>query len=266
MCSRWCAPFLLIALLLLASCDSKRKQEASKPTEITLTGDSTAFFKNSPEFINPDSLYVPGNFPLAEVANARTVFLATKQGLESAITDPDAVVTINAGEIAWTSYKDGGKPVLGYFRNYFGVVKFSKKGIERADLVIDINSLDSAIPGRNNRILNFFFESMKPEFGTAELTLTKIEADEKAVKAAERGQAQSVAASGTLTLNGVTKEVTTTLLLAKNGKTWSIETSQPIMLLISDFGFGGPVFTLMKECNHHSLGNAVRVKAKLYFR
>ncbi len=38
------------------------------------------------------------------------------------------------------------------------------------------------------------------------------------------------------------------------------------MILISDFAFGGRVFALMKECNHHSLGNAVRVKAKLYFR
>lgn len=256
---------LFLLLVALVSCE-QRRTEKSEPASQTLVGDSTTFFQNSPEFINPDTTYVPGDYPLAETANARAVYLATKQGLESAVHDPDAAVSLNAGEITWTSYKDGGKPVLGYFRNYFGVMKFSRKGIERANLVIDVNSLDSAIPGRTNRILNLFFESMKPELGTAELKLTEFTIDEKSFRAAEQGKAQTVSASGTLTLNGVTKDIATTLTIAKQGKTWSVETSRPLLLLISDFGFGGRVYSLMKECNHRSLGNAVRVNAKLYFR
>jgi polyisoprenoid-binding protein YceI len=263
---RTCGSVIIVFILavLFISCE-RQKEKAGLPGQI-IAGDSTTFFHNLPEFINPDTLYVPGDYPLPEVANARAVYLAAKQSLESAVEDSDAALSINAGEIAWTSYKDGGKPVLGYFRNYFGVLKFSKKGIERADLVIDVNSLDSAIPGRSNRILALFFESMKPEFGTAELKLSKFSFDEGSFRAAEHGKPQTVSASGSLTMNGVSREVTTSLLIVKTGKTWRVETARPLLLLISDFGFAARVFALMKECNHRSLGNAVQVNAKLYFR
>ncbi|HWP81143.1 MAG TPA: YceI family protein [Bacteroidota bacterium] len=256
----------VVLFFATVGCEQRKDMVEKASDQQHLVGDSTTYFQNDPKYIHPDTTYVPGDYPLAEVGNARAVYYTLRQELERAVVDPTALVSLPSGEIAWTSFKDGGKSVLGYFRNYFGVVRLTSKGITEATLVIDVNSLDSAIPGRNNRILNFFFESMKPEFGTAELKLTQFRMKEGSLKQAEGGKEQAVEASGTLTLNGVTKEITTSLALVKQGKTWSITTRVPLTLLISDYAFGARVFTLMKECNHRSLGNLVKVNAKLFFR
>jgi hypothetical protein len=263
--TRFAVLIILVTILsFLTGCQTEKSGDGA--TYVVLEGDSTTHFLNSPQYVNPDPNYVPGDYPLAEVANARAVYHTLKQGLENAVHDEQSAVTVNAGEVAWTSIKDSTKPVLGYFRNYFGVLKWSKKGIENAEIVIDVNSLDSAVPGRNNRILNIFFESMKPEFGAAELKLTKFDLDEKGMRMLEAGTSQNVTATGTLSLNGVTNEASVLLKLSKKGRTWFVETVGPLTILITDHGFGGRVFALMKECNHRSLANAVRVSAKLIFR
>jgi len=45
-----------------------------------------------------------------------------------------------------------------------------------------------------------------------------------------------------------------------------VETAEPAIVRISDYGFGDKAYALMKECNHKSLGNVVEVKVQLYLR
>jgi hypothetical protein len=107
---------------------------------------------------------------------------------------------------------------------------------------------------------------MRPELGTADLRLSEFRMKDGSLRTAESGRKQVVQASGTITLNGTTREIRTELAVEKQGKTWLISTQNPMTLLICDFFSGARVFNLMKECNHRSLGNAVKVNAKLFFR
>jgi polyisoprenoid-binding protein YceI len=238
----------------------------AQPDAVVLRGDSTTHFKNDPRYINPDPNYVPGDYPLAEVGNARAVYHFKKAELAQAALEENTAVSLDVGEIKFTSIKDATIPVEGYFRSYFGVIRFERRTISSVEMVIDINSLDTAVPGRNNRILNVFFESMRPELGTAELRFTSIELENGSLSDLRDGASVTARASGTITMNDVARDLRANIRIGRQRNTWVVESAQPIMLLISDFGFGGRVAELMKVCNHRSVGNAVNVHVKLYFR
>ena len=224
-------------------------------------------FYNPPENLDPDPNYVPGDLPLQEAFPARAVYQLKKAELAGALAaDPDShAVTLGAGEISFAISKNEGAPVLGYFRDYFGVLKIGEAGPERMDIVIDVNSLDSAVPGRNNRILNIFFESAKPEFGTVAAAFDRFEFAAPFADWQE-GEGREVTASGTITLNNVSRPLTAALNVQRTSTGWSVATAAPLKILISEFDFGNRVYDLMKSCNHKSMGNAVDVNVNLELR
>ncbi len=219
-----------------------------------------AHYYNDPKYINPDPNYTPGDYPMADTNQARALYAEQKRELAKRLDDEAYIATLGTGEITYTAIKNESATVLGYFRNYFGVARMGKKGVESVDLLIDVNSMDTAIPGRNNRILTLFFESMKPQFGTAAIHLSHFES------AGKREGRHLVRASGEIRLNGVTRPISATLAYKRTGKTWSVQTASPIALQISDFGFGDRIYELMKACNHKSIGNRVEVKVDLRLR
>jgi polyisoprenoid-binding protein YceI len=251
--------FFVAILILLWQLPSVNAQVSKKAPE---------HFFNNPANLNPDPDYTPGDFPLADIYKAQTIFYTQRSELIAAadVASGDYLYTVGAGEVSFSVMKNETAPVLGYFRDYLGVVKMGPNGPEKMTMVIDINSLDTGVPGRNNRILNLFFESMKPDWGTARVEFDKFDLHGNTLETLEDGQLHRIEAYGTLTLNGKTQKMSAYLKVLKQGGTWAVETEEPVPLFISDFGFGQRIYELMKSCNHKSMGNEVRINAKLYFR
>ena len=243
--SRTALPLLLLSLLVPVP---------------QLPAGAPAHYYNDPRNLNPDPNYRPGDYPMEDTNLARAMYTERKLELAHRLDQGGYIATLGVGEIAFSSLKNESASVLGYFRNYFGIAKIGKQGVESVELVIDINSLDTAIPGRNNRILRLFFQSMKPEYGTAVISLKRFE------PAGERKGARLVRASGEIRLNGVTKPLQARLAYHQENETWHVDTVAPIELKISDFNFGGRIYDLMKSCNHKSIANLVTVNAHLRLR
>ncbi len=225
------------------------------------------YFYNPPEFVREDPNYTPGDYPLEDTNQARMAYYLQKDELADAFEkDPALLVSLDTGEITFTSVKNGSKPVQGYFKNYFATAKLGPTGIQSFKMIVDVNSLDTAVPGRNNRILDLLFQSMRPEFGTAVFNLENADPGVGPVDKLEPGKQYPMKAEGNLTLNGITKPVTVSLLIQKNQGVWKAETSESFVLKLSDFGFTERAYALMKACNHKSLKNEVEIRVKLYFK
>ena len=225
-------------------------------------------YYNDPSNIHPDPDYVPGDLPLEDVYEANTIYFLKKAVLaESLIEGGEGVVsTLGVGEISFSIAKNESAEVLGYFRDYLAVISMNKKGPERMEMLIDINSLDTAVPGRNNRILNLFFRSMESDLGDAVVVFDQFDLGKSSFKSWREGQTYAIGASGSIVLNGVARNISATLDVTPRNRGWVVETQEPIALLISDFQFGNRVYDLMKSCNHISIGNTVGVRVQLYFK
>jgi len=224
-------------------------------------------FYNAPENINPDPNYTPGEYVMDDTNVARTMFHMKRSELvESALaTDVSTLTTLGMGEIAFTSVKNESATVLGYFRNYFGFARLDN-GNAKLEMIVDINSLDTGVPGRNNRILKLFFESMNPKLGYSHIRFDSFSLGAENLETHGDGNVHPIQVPGTITLNGATKEIIANLTLQKQGSLWVVETAEPISILISDFAFGDRAYALIKSCNHKALGNEVTITVRLYFR
>ena len=231
-------------------------------------GQVAEHFYNDPTNLHADPNYTPGDFSLSDQNDARTYYQVKKEEL---VMEEDALklgelFSTGLGEIRFTTIKNESAQVLGYFRHYFAVASLSEVGIQSLKILIDVNSLDTAVPGRNNRILEIFFESMKPELGTVIIELTEFDMTQAQWNQLQSGEEVSLQTSGNIFLNNVSKNIAIPLSFKKQNQTWLIKTQEPFELLISDFDFGDRIYELMKECNHESMGNKVKVESKIYLR
>ena len=225
-------------------------------------------YYNDPANVNPDPDYTPGDFPLGDVYEAKTIYYLKKGVLAESLIEggEGAISTLGLGEISFSSVKNESAEVLGYFRDYLAIASMGKQGPERLEMLIDINSLDTAVPGRNNRILNLFFHSMKGALGHAVVVFDQFDWGKRSFKSWREGKTYSIRASGSIMLNGVTRELSAMLDVTPRNRGWVVETQEPIALLISDFQFGNRVYDLLKSCNHKSIGNSVGIRVQLYFK
>ncbi len=218
------------------------------------------------EQVNPDSDFIPGPYPETDSQAAIQHYNERVDAL-----DPDGEMVLDVQkeetEITWKAIKNETASVLGYFRTFDGYLSFENGKFNKAELLVSVNSLDSAVPGRDNRIKTIFFESMKTEMSTGVLVLDKIINGSPYLSAIQNGAPHELVATGLFTLGTATLPVTVNLQAKwdKERETLSIETSKPLTLLISDLGLKKNAPTLMKECNHKSLGNAVEINCKLKF-
>jgi len=225
-------------------------------------------YYNDPSNIHSDPDYTPGEFPLGDIYAAKTIYFLKKEVLaESLMNGGEGVVsTLGVGEVSFSIAKNESAEVLGYFRDYLAVISMDKEGPERMEMLIDINSLDTAVPGRNNRILNFFFRSMESDLGNAVVVFDQFDLGKIRFKSWREGQTYSIRTSGSIVLNGVARNISATLDVTPKNRGWVVETQEPVQILISEFQFGNRVYDLLKSCNHKSLGNTVGVRVQLYFK
>ncbi|PIQ82615.1 MAG: hypothetical protein COV76_02755 [Candidatus Omnitrophica bacterium CG11_big_fil_rev_8_21_14_0_20_64_10] len=225
-------------------------------------------FYNDPDNLHPDPDYVPGEYPLADVYNAQAVYRQRRGELaaQRLAAGSDALATQGLGELTFSSIKNESADVLGYFREYLGVVRLEQGRPAGVTLVIDVNSLDTAIPGRNNRILNLLLESYEPAGAFSEVMLDRLEGKFPAWSEWPEGAVHSVIGKGTVRLNGVTRPIEARLEAVREKGFLKVRILEPVELRLSDFGFRERIYTLMQACNHKSISNAVEISAELYLK
>lgn len=133
-----------------------------------------------------------------------------------------------------------------------------------ARLSIDIDTFDSAIPLRNERVRGIFFETATLGQETAELTIPKIPAEVlSALHDKKRAHGQLDA---TLKMHGRSSALTLPFDAGYTdaGALW-VKSAEPIEIKISDFGLSDNLRRLSSICMHDSIDDIVKVDVSLVF-
>lgn len=241
----------LFSIPALAADRSKAQDHYSNPK-----------YKNDPDFV-PDL-----NYPAPDTTDAEEKFHEMVSNLDP---DGDFILDVvkedEEGELTWTATKDKSTEVLGYFRNVEGYIAFQEGKFSLAELLIDVNSIDSSIPSRDFRIQNLFFKSFLPEMSTGILVLDKILSGSPYLSAIQNGATHDIVVGGLFTLGGETIPVKIELQVQWDAEKERIlvKTIKPLLLYASDLGLDKNFPALMEECNHKYLANEVKINCKLSF-
>ncbi|GEM_PF-2539015 len=225
-------------------------------------------FFNPSENINPDPAYVPGDYPLPDISQALSQFEAGTKRLLTEIKvgkGNKLFRTKKEGEVSITVIKNKTAPVLAYFRDFEGYILFRQDKFSEAKLIISINSWDSAVPGRDNRVRAILFQSMNVDKAMATLHLTHIAGESINFDQLKKKGLYKIETSGVLILGGVVRPVRPTIEIEWVNNAWKVKSAEPLQILISDFKLDGNLPALMKECNHKSVGNNVSIEWELEF-
>lgn len=216
---------------------------------------------------NPDPDFAPGPYPAPDTKAALEHYDTMVDALDP---DGDLILDVQkeeGNEISWKAIKNKTASVLGYFRTYDGYISFNNGKFSKAELLISVNSVDSAVPGRDDRIRTIFFKSMQSEMSTAILVLDRILDGPPYLSAIQNGATHEIIVDGFFTLGTETLPVRVQLQVMWNNdkEVLIIKTLKPLQLLVSDLSLEKGLPELMKECNHKSVGNLVEIGCQLSF-
>ena len=134
-----------------------------------------------------------------------------------------------------------------------------------ARLTIDIDTFDSGIPLRNERVRGIVFETSGVGWDTAELTVPKIPDDVLASLRDKKLVRTKLDAN--LKIHGKTAKIVLPIEAspASDGAIW-VKTTEPLVLKTSDFDLIPNVKRLSQICMHDSIDDAVNVEVSIEFR
>ncbi len=128
-------------------------------------------------------------------------------------------------------------------------------------LSVDLNSVETLIPIRNERMRELLFESA--EFPNANVTANVDPAVLAAV--AERGTV-GTEIPVLLNLHGLEQTITVAVTVFSDGDSLRVMSSRPLILRAADFGLADGVEALRKVAGLNSISTAVPVTLNLHFR
>lgn len=153
--------------------------------------------------------------------------------------------------------KDGKVPVTGSLNLTAGSLDFAAGAKPAATLTVDLESYDSGLPLRNERVRHLFFNSDQPDLAKATFSSDGIAVEDVQKLRAEQKLA-GVAVSGTLSFHGESHKMQTTLDIAYTGDArLSVKTSTPIAFKISDWQLADNLKAMMMACGHLSVDDIV---------
>ena len=130
-----------------------------------------------------------------------------------------------------------------------------------AILSIDLNDVETGVSTRNERILNFVFET---EF--LPTAYINIDLDLDTISSMSVGSSRTQTISGSLILHGVSQEVETDVIITKTSNTdMQVSTLRPILIDSNDFEFSSGIEVLRGLANLASIGEAVPVYFRLHY-
>jgi polyisoprenoid-binding protein YceI len=143
-----------------------------------------------------------------------------------------------------------------------GAISF---GAGTARLSIDLDSIDSGVPLRNERLRGVLLETGGPGWDTAELRITSIP-ESALVALREKRGVGGVKIDGELALHGVTAKVPFIANVSfGTGGVLLVKSAAPVELKISDYGLGENLKKLITLCKHESIDDVVKVDFSLEF-
>jgi len=135
-----------------------------------------------------------------------------------------------------------------------------------ARLSVDLDTIESGIPLRNERVRGVFLETSGVGWETAELTIAKIP-DEVLATLRDKKQVNRATIEGELKLRGATSKVSflANAGYSTGGVLW-VKSAEPMELKISDLGLSENLKKLSTLCQHDSIDDAVKIDINLEFR
>ena len=193
--------------------------------------------------------------------------LATPRAVHPRISAPgEYPVDVEKSQLSLSVIKDRDttSPVVATLRLRDGAVSLDGTP-PSARLSVDLDSFDSSIPLRNERVRGIFFETSALGWETAELTVPSIPAD-VVQTLRQRKIASHVTLDAKLQVHGQSEPLT--LLVdagyADDGRLW-VKTASPAQVKISGVGLAGNLRRLSSICMHDSIDDIVNITASFEF-
>jgi hypothetical protein len=173
----------------------------------------------------------------------------------STVAQADWTLDAAASRLSFISTKNASKAEVHYFREISGAV--TDNGDARVEVPLD--SVETAIPIRNERMREFLFE-------TADFPSLTVTASVDPALLGTAG-AQTGAVPVTVSLHGqaASYEAAVVVARAKDGSL-TVATSEPIVVNAADFELGAGIAKLQELAGLDSISTAVPVSARLVFR
>jgi YceI-like domain len=159
--------------------------------------------------------------------------------------------------------RDTANPVIARFSLRDGAVSLGSPG--SAKLSVDLDTVESSIPVRNERLRNIFFETSALGWDTAEIAVPALGAE--VVRAlGDKRRVDATKLQGTLKVHGHTAPITMLVeaRYADDGRL-SVRTTAPVEVKISDLGLTDNLHRLSSICMHDSIDDLVKVDVALEF-
>lgn len=132
-----------------------------------------------------------------------------------------------------------------------------------ARLSIDLDTFDSAIPLRNERVRGIFFETSGVGWDTVELTVAKIPDDVLGMLRDKKRVSATLDAD--VKLHGKTVKMALPVDASYMGTTLLVKSSRALEIKVSDFGLTDNLKHLSSICMHDSIDDVVKVDVALEF-
>lgn len=158
--------------------------------------------------------------------------------------------------VFFTSIKKGTVAEAHTFRRISGSINNNKALIK-----IDASSVDMLIPIRNERALEFLFESK----AFPEIYITSNVRD--AIKVASAANTEFINFPAYLSLHGVTKEIMLNVSITRNGEhTITVTSNRPIIINASDYNMARGLAKLSELVGNIPIASSVPVNFTLTFK
>ena len=178
--------------------------------------------------------------------------------------DPEPLeLDVRNATVSMITVKNGDTEVPGKFEGVTGTLTFSDGAVPNdltGSLTVDVSSWDSGLELRDDRVKATFFGI--EDHSSASFRLVGIDGLPEA--GIEIGAESEGTATGKLTFAGATAEVEAKVMVKRSGETdFHIDTVEPFVVSIETLGLTGPLKDLMKECEHKSIDDSVKVSVRL---
>lgn len=159
--------------------------------------------------------------------------------------------------LSFMSTKNAAITEVHSFKHITGMLSESGK----AQLKIDLDSVETNVPIRNERVRQFLFETDK--YASAEVEL---QVNMNALRKLKVGEIKSLKIDATLSLHGIKKEIQTTVNVYKGlNSTINVATVSPIILQTPAYQFEKGLAKLQEIANLQSIATSVPVVFSLQF-
>jgi polyisoprenoid-binding protein YceI len=128
-------------------------------------------------------------------------------------------------------------------------------------LMIDLNSVETLIPIRNERMRELLFDTVK--FPAAKITA---QVDPQVLKSAAEGAIVTADVPITITLHGQEKTLTAAVIVVGKGRgRLHVFSAHPVLVNAADFGLEAGITALREVAGLQAISNVVPVTLQLHF-